>query len=330
MSEKVKEYEGGPGLYTEADFEAAKKKNYVNLIGMGVSVLLAVLFTVLNIIIGTIIAVIAFIVFAVLCCSQINKRKQMSLDDAITRTLGEHFEVQNANMVLKLSVDNFVADGREEIGDSELESEKFGEGIFSKKTRLVLPAVRVVAKYKDTQFYFDQYKIFEQVEKTHLTKQNEIQEKWYGPYNFIKVKTLKDFPGLVDIQSKLGGILGKFVGTNDIQVEDIEFNNTFDVTTNTELGAFRILTPQHIIKIKEFYESFKSKKVKKPDMHILFKEGYFYSRSVANSEIGVYHTAAKKVEKLDRYRKGLQPAIDYIKKYIDGLNLDTENYTTGD
>ena len=48
-------------------FEAAKKKNYVNLIGMGVSVLLAVLFTVLNIIIGTIIAVIAFIVFFWYC-----------------------------------------------------------------------------------------------------------------------------------------------------------------------------------------------------------------------------------------------------------------------
>lgn len=196
---------------------------------------------------------------------------------------------------------------------------------FDGGTKTIMPRLQISGSYKGLDYNLVQYKKYADTGSEKSSNLFGVDDRWSNAMNFIEIKLPDDFLGYVEVgESEF--IPKKKDGAIAIETDDIIFNKQFKVITNEELGAFMLLNPRHIMKIRDFYDSLRSKKWANKFM-LLFMNGYLYTQNDSSTWVDINAPAHKK-ENIKRAIKKCKGIDDFIRTYVDGLELDKEDFTT--
>ncbi|MBO4458089.1 MAG: DUF3137 domain-containing protein [Butyrivibrio sp.] len=188
-------------------------------------------------------------------------------------------------------------------------------------TKTLMPRLIIEGTYKGLDYKLIQYKNHALLDED----EKRIKEKWSDAMNFMEVKLPNEFGGYVEIYEKS---IPDYRARNAVSIEtdDILFNEKYKVISDEQLGAFILLNPRHIVKIQDFAKELAAKSWSTKFV-LLFMQGYFYTQNEASTWINV-NAPAKKNMNIKKAIKKCSGIEEFIRTYIDCLNLDTDEYTT--
>lgn len=254
----------------------------------------------------------------------INWAKDASAEDAIFRALSTELEITAVKYSRRYGAHDYLRDVEGVIGRlgfgfiNHAKISRRAKGMPETKPRL-----HIVGKYKGLEFSLMQYKNYifnNDKNKSVLSK----DESWSEAMNFMKVKLPNDFNGFVEIIDKSMAPKDVLDGVF-IETDDILFNKSYKVLSDDQLGGFIFMNPRHIVKIHDFAKALDKNKWASKFV-LLFMNGFFYTQNSASTEVNI-SAPAKKMKNIKKAKKKCEGISQFVKTYIDGLDLDTEDYT---
>ena len=257
----------------------------------------------------------------------INLSKDMSCEDTLYRAMKSFgFEISNVRYSRKYDSESCLESCSNRIIGLGFGFEKHASTSFTDKGEKSLkPRLIIQGTYKGLDFSVIQYKNYAYVGDHDSKNHFHADDRWSDAMNFLEVKLPKDFGGYVEVCDKS---LPKYdkPGSIAIETDDIIFNRNYRVIADDELGAFILLNPRHIVKIQDFAKELEEKNWSKQFV-LLFTQGRLFTQNKSGTWINI-KAPAKKNENIKRAIKKCQGISEFVKTYIDGLDLDKDEYTT--
>lgn len=324
---------GGKDLYTEEQILEPRSKEKRNLLIIFLIVVVAVSVTVFAPIewwIKTIMDLVSIAVvhgFFKAIKNGINLSKDLSAEDTIFRALGElDLEIGNVTYSRKFDSTNCLEDLSNNIIGLGFGFEEHASTSFTNRgEKSIKPRLKIEGTYKGLDFRVIQYKKYAFVGDDKTKNYFHADDRWSNAMNFLEIKLPKQFGGYVEISDRSIPKLKK-AGAIDIETDDIIFNKNYKVISDDQLGAFILLNPRHIVKIQDFAKKLEEMKWSKI-LVLLFAQGRFYTQNESSTWVNI-NAPAKKNSNINRAIKKCQGISEFVKTYIDGLDLDKDEYTT--
>lgn len=247
MKEKLAEYE-------EKRIELLKKRNITLIIGLSITVILAILyFTLLHVafIIAAFVSLLVTVIIVVCICSS-PKLAQFKTDivaSLVKEELGEDAEYDPKQGV---NISTFSIPG------------------FFKKPDRYHTEDFISGTYNNIKFYLADCHLEERHTRTNGKGQTSTYYETYFKGRFIAIDLLRDNLDVIlkIVETKWLGLNKK--GLEPVETESIEFNEKFDIYTSDKEKTFYILTPSLIQKMLNLEQMYKG------TIFFAFMNGMFY------------------------------------------------------
>lgn len=186
---------------------------------------------------------------------------------------------------------------------------------------IVEPVTAVEASYNGLPFVMYEYRI---VKLKQIDKKAPPEKLIKYEGRFLKVGLLEQFTGEVQVHA-IPEVLYK-PRLEQVEFEDVEFNQNLKVFASSQLDAFRLIQPKTLLLFKDIYQKRMYEEIA-INMDFCFLDGTFnICQKAFNTTIRAPFFKRANTEKA---RKKVGEVAGWIERNITDFKLDSERYITG-